>query len=102
MPRRTNTQVSARVRRGKGRGLCRVQVNSEQVALDSLAEAGERLCRPDVSRELIPPLWCQNREELGLGRAMFACFCEGGASRLAEVFERSARAGAWGLTNVWR
>jgi len=27
-------------------------VNSEQVHLESLAETGERLCRPDVSREL--------------------------------------------------
>jgi len=40
---------------------------------ESLAEAGERLCRPDASRELIPPLRCQNREELGLGRAMVPC-----------------------------
>ena len=32
----------------------RVQVNSEQVSLESLAEAGERLCCPDI--ELIPPL----------------------------------------------
>jgi len=31
-------------------GLCRVQVNSEQVGLESLAEAGERLGRPDMSR----------------------------------------------------
>jgi len=46
-------------------GLCRLQ---------SLAEAGERLGRPDMSRELIPPLRSQNREELGLGRAMFGCF----------------------------
>jgi len=55
MPRRTNTQVSARVIRGKVGGLCRVQVNCEQVGLESLAEAAERLCRPDFSRELIPP-----------------------------------------------
>jgi len=27
-----------------------------------------------MSRELIPPLRSQNREELGLGRAMFGCF----------------------------
>jgi len=73
LPRRTSTQVSARVWRGKaGGGLCRVQVNSEQVGLESLAEAVEQFCRPDVSRELIPPLRCQNREELGLGIVMFA------------------------------
>jgi len=41
--------------------------------LESLVKAGERLCHPDVSRELIPPQLCQNREELGLGRAMFTC-----------------------------
>jgi len=39
-------------------------VNSEQVGLESLAEAGERLGHPDMSRELIPPLWSQSREEL--------------------------------------
>jgi len=77
MPRHTNTQVGARVHRGKararvGEGLC-VQVNSEQVGFESLAEAGERLCHPDISRELIPPLQCKNREESGLGRAMFGC-----------------------------
>ena len=38
-----------------GKRLCRVQVNSEQVSLESLAEAGERLCSPDIGRELIPP-----------------------------------------------
>jgi len=42
-----------------GWGLCSpsyaVQVNSEQVGLESLVEAGEWLGRPDVSRELIPP-----------------------------------------------
>jgi len=42
------------------------------VGLESLAEAGEGLCHPDVSQELIPPLRCQKREELGLGRVMFA------------------------------
>jgi len=57
MPRRTNTQVSARGSQRKARGvrgvkgLCRVQVNSEQVGLESLVEAGEGLCRPDISRE---------------------------------------------------
>jgi len=67
-------QVSARVRRGKAGGLCSIQVNSEQVGLESLAEAGERLGRPDVSRELIPPLRCQNREELGLGQSDVCLF----------------------------
>jgi len=78
-------------------------VNSEKVGLESLAEAGERLCLPDVNWDLIPPLRCQNREELGLGRVRCLPFlCEGGTSRPAEVVERSARAGSWCLTNVWR
>jgi len=33
------------------------------VGLESLAEAGERLGRPDMSRELIPPLRSQSRED---------------------------------------
>ena len=41
-------------------------MNSEQVGLESLVEAGERPCRPAVSRELVPELWWQNG-------AMFAC-----------------------------
>jgi len=59
---------------GGSGGLSTVQVNSEQVGLESPAEAGEGLGRPDMSRELIPPLRSQNREELGLGRAMFGYF----------------------------
>jgi len=51
----------------EGGGFCRVQVNSEQVGLESLVEAGERLGRPDMSPELVPPLRSQSREELGLG-----------------------------------
>ena len=34
-------------------GLCRVQVSSEQVSLESFTEAGERLCGADVGRELV-------------------------------------------------
>jgi len=48
--------------RGWGVRLCSTQVNSEQVSLESLAEAGERLCRPDISRELVPPLLAKTRE----------------------------------------
>jgi len=54
-------------------------VTSEQVGLGSLAEAGERLGQPDMGRELIPPLRSQNREELGLGRAMFGSGARVGA-----------------------
>ena len=34
-----------------------------EVSLESLLEAGERLCGSDVGRELVPPLRCQNRDE---------------------------------------
>ena len=37
----------------EGAGLpCRVEVNSEQVSFESFAEAGERLCDPDIGRDL--------------------------------------------------
>ena len=32
--------------------LCRVQVNSEQVSLESLSEADEQLCGPDIVLDL--------------------------------------------------
>ena len=35
---------------GGGR-LCGVQVNSEQVSLESFAETGEHFCGPEISRE---------------------------------------------------
>ena len=47
----------------KGLNGWRVKVNSEQVSFESFAEAGERLCGPDLGRELVPPLWSQNRVE---------------------------------------
>ena len=58
----------------KGGKLRMVQVNSEQVSLLSVVEAGERFCCPDISQELIPPLQCQCREELRHGRVMFASY----------------------------
>ena len=39
-------------------------MNSEQVSLESLPEAGKQLSSPDIGRELVPSLRCQNREEL--------------------------------------
>ena len=47
--------ISGRGRGSRGRILSGVQVNSEQVGLESLAEAGDRLCGPHVSREVVPP-----------------------------------------------
>jgi len=48
-----------------------MQSPGEQVGLESLADAGERLCHPDVSRELISPVgtW---QSDICLFRAMFA------------------------------
>ena len=39
-------------------------MNSEQVGLEYLAEAGERLCGPDIGRELVPPLDSRLNKEL--------------------------------------
>ena len=33
-------------------------------SLESLVEAVERLCSPDIGRVLVSPLRCQNRDEL--------------------------------------
>ena len=46
------------------RWLCRVEVNSEQVSLESFSEDTERLCGPESGRDLVPPLRPQNQEEL--------------------------------------
>ena len=43
---------------------CRVQVNTEQVSFEAFVGAGEGLCGPDISRELVPPLRPHNREEI--------------------------------------
>ena len=40
-------------RRGGSGRLCRVQVNPEQVSLESLMEVVEGLCGPDVGRERV-------------------------------------------------
>ena len=47
-----------------GGWLCRVEVDSEQVRLESFSEDSERLCGPESGRELVPPLRPQNREKL--------------------------------------
>ena len=48
----------------KGEGGYAVEVDSEQVSLESFSEDSERLCGPESGRELVPPLRCQNREKL--------------------------------------
>jgi len=92
MPRRTNMQVSARVRR-KGE-------NSEQVGLESLAEAGDSAVLTSAGSSFHH---CGARTEKSWDSAegCLAVFSEGGTSRLAGVVERSAQAGAWSQTNVW-
>ena len=47
-----------------GGWLCSVEVDSEQVSLESFSEDSERLCGPESGRELVPPLRSQNREKL--------------------------------------
>ena len=47
-----------------GGWLCSVEVDSEQVSLESFLEDSERLCGPESGRELVPPLRSQNREKL--------------------------------------
>ena len=42
----------------------RVEVDSEQVSLESFSEDSERLCDPENGRELVPPLRSKNREKL--------------------------------------
>jgi len=73
-----------------GRG---VQVNSEQVGLESFTEAGERLCRPDVSWELIHHCGARIEKSWALAERCLPVLSEGGTSHLAEVVEWSARAG---------
>ena len=52
---------------------CRVEVKSEQMSLESFTEDGEWLCCPDIGREFLPPLRCQNRGESWLrSAALFA------------------------------
>ena len=50
--------------KGGGGWLCSVEVDSEQVSLESFSEDSERLCGPENGRELVPPLRSQNREKL--------------------------------------
>jgi len=71
------------------------------VGLESLVEAGEQLCHPDVSQELIPPEQRRVGRPLDLAEGCLLVL-SGSTSRLAEVVKQSARAGTWGLTNVWR
>ena len=44
-------------------GLCRVEVVSEKVSLESFVENGMLLCCSDIGHEIVPPLRCQNKEE---------------------------------------
>ena len=74
-----------------------VKVKSEQISLESLAEDGKRLRRPDTGREFIPPLRLQNREELWLAVWPLLAISDGGTSQPADVVERSA----WLSHSVW-
>jgi len=78
MPRRSNMQVSARVRRLGG--LCRVQVNSEQVGLESLAAAILTSAGSSFHHCGARTMKSWDLEELCL-----AVFREGGTNRLTKV-----------------
>ena len=73
-----------------------MQVNSQKVSLESLAVSD---CGPEIGRELVPSLQCQNKEELSLLCNLCLLLTIG---RPAVVVERSTRAGECGLTNAWR
>jgi len=80
-------------------------VNSEQVGLgESLAEAGERLCRPDVSRELIPPLRSQKTvKSWDLAQSDVCLFLVKVVPVVQpKLLSAVLKLGARGLTNVWR
>ena len=80
-------------------------MNSEQVSFKSFAKTGERLCDPDIGRELVPPLWSRERQTEKscdfTDRPLFS-LRDGGTRRPAEVVEQNDRAGVCALTNVWR
>ena len=61
-----NTVYNGGQKRKEERWLCRVEVDSEQVSLESFSEDSERLCSPESGRELVPPLRPQNREKMRL------------------------------------
>ena len=64
-------------------------MNSEQGTLESLAEAGERLCGPDIGRELVPPLRCKNRSHDFVVQ-LLAALRDQGTRCQVEIFERSS------------
>ena len=53
--------------------LCRVEVKSEQVSLESLVEDGMWLCCPGIGLKFVSPLRCQKRKELWLHWMTFVC-----------------------------
>ena len=55
---------------------------------------------PDISRELVPPLRCQNKKSRDFAEWALFAPSGGGTSRPADVVEGSARAGACGLITV--
>ena len=78
-------------------------MSSEQVSLDSFAEASERLCSPDIDRELVPPLrFFKTEKSSDFDDQPKIALSYGGTRHPAEVVEQSARAGVCDLTNAWR
>ena len=82
--------------------LCGVEVKTEQMSLESIAEDAEWFRCPDIYRELVDHWGAKTEKSHNFAeRALFA-LSEGGTSRPADVEEWSALTGACGVTSVWR
>ena len=77
-------------------------MNSEQLSFESFAEAGERLCDPDIGREPVPPLRSQTEKSCDFADRPLLALSDGGTRCPAEVVEERDRAGVCGFTNAWR
>ena len=77
-------------------------MNSEQVSFESFAEAGERLCGPDIGRSSFHHCGPKIEKSCGLADGPLVALSDGGTRRPAEVVERRDGAGVCGLTNAWR
>ena len=57
-------------------------LNSQQVRLESFAEADERLCRPDVGRELVPHhRGAKTEKSCAFDDRLFLALSDGGTRR---------------------
>ena len=68
------------------------------LSLESFAEDGEGFRCPDIDQEVVPPLRCQNREELKLCWAGFVCSQRWGY--LSASWYRWVKCSRWGVWSV--